>query len=368
MYEKFNLNGNPFKNNIPKPSSRTDHLIYWAGMENIKNKLKLFYDRALLSKHKQIVLNWGPYGGGKTFSADYFINYNDNKDLEVNLTQIYLRSPKTGNVAGTEFYKNIIDYLTFSDICLRVNNLIAECGEDNLFQIINDRIKSEEFSKSIILLGKGDYDVTEIMRRYIFAGLNRAELKELELARNIETNTDYIKFIAGILTLYSIPYANKPSRLILWLDEMEDLIYYSQKDYRAFSQILRDLFDTLVDNFTVFMNFTFAEPNEDTIELLLGGAIWSRINSKLRFKELNEDEAIKYIRQLIGYYQIDKSNDFVPFTEEIISQIFGLISKSDLTPRIINKLFGDLLDYTVENDYNSIEKAYTSWFGDKYLD
>ncbi|MCK4667322.1 hypothetical protein KAU33_11260 [Candidatus Dependentiae bacterium] len=368
MYEKFNLKGNPFKNNIPKPVLKSKNKLVWAGLEKIKNKLNLYYDRALTSNHKQIILNWGPYGGGKTFSADYFINYIDFDLKNLNFTQIYLRSPKTGNIAGSELYKNILDYLSFSDICSRVNTLIKEYGDEALFKIINSRIKSEEFTKSLILLGNEDRDILETMRRYVYSGLNRTELKELLLARNIETNSDNVKFMAGILTLYTITFDKKDSRVIFWLDELEDLIYYSQKEYRAFSQILRDLFDTLVDNFTVFLNFTFSEPQDDTIELLLGGAIWSRINAKIRFKELNEEDATIYIKQLLRFYQINKTENFSPFTEDLILQVLGLIPKSDLTPRSINKLLGDLLDFALENDYKLNEEAYVSWFESKYID
>jgi Cdc6-like AAA superfamily ATPase len=366
-YAKLNLTGNPFRNNIPKPDLRkTDHLV-WAGQEKIKSKIGLFYERALNNNYKQIVLNWGPYGGGKTFSADYFINYQKFDLTKINLTQIYIRSPKSGNIAGKELFKNIMDYLSFSEICKRASIIFKDLGEEVLYERLNNRIKSEEFSRSILLLGSDDTDILETMRRYVYSGLSRAELKTLRLARNIETITDNIKFVSGILALYSFPINKKESRIILWLDEMEDLIYYAQKEYRSFSQMLRDLFDTLNENFTVFMNFTFSEPQEDTIELLLGGAIWSRINSKIRFKELNDNDAFEYINQLLKFYQIDKTKECFPFNEDLIKKLLSLIPKSELTPRSINRVFGEILEFTIENNLNDLSEAYPMWYSSKNI-
>jgi hypothetical protein len=366
-YDKLNLTGNPFRNNIPKPDlKKTDHLV-WAGQEKIRNKISLFYERALNNNYKQIILNWGPYGGGKTFSADYFINYQTFDLTKTNLTQIYIRSPKSGNIAGKELFKNIMDYLSFSEICKRANLIVNDLGEEVLYERLNSRIKSEEFSRSILLLGSDDPDILETMRRYVYSGLSRPELKTLRLARNVETVTDNVKFVSGILTLYSFPIAKKDSRIILWLDEMEDLIYYAQKEYRSFSQMLRDLFDTLNENFTVFMNFTFSEPQEDTIELLLGGAIWSRINSKIRFKELNESDAFEYINELLRFYQIDKAIVYSPFNEELIKSLLSLIPKSELTPRSINRIFGEILEFTVENDLSTLSEAYPLWYNSKNI-
>ena len=109
MYTHLNLTGNPFKDNIPKPGINAGNKLFWAGQERIKQKIGNIYNRAFSKSHKQIILNWGPYGGGKTFTADYFIN--TKFDDGINITQIYLRSPKTGNIAGKELLKNIIDYL-----------------------------------------------------------------------------------------------------------------------------------------------------------------------------------------------------------------------------------------------------------------
>ena len=88
---------------------------------------------------------------------------------------------------------------------------------------------------------------------------------------------------------------------------MEDLIYYSPKHYKIFSQVLRDLFDSLHSSVLFFMNFTLAESEESTIELILGGAVWSRITKKIRYKQFTEKNAFDYCNELLTRSKIDST-------------------------------------------------------------
>jgi len=74
QYSKLNLKENPFKANIPNPEIDKSNKLIWAGLNNIKETISSIYRQASYSTHKQIILNWGPFGGGKTFAADYFIH------------------------------------------------------------------------------------------------------------------------------------------------------------------------------------------------------------------------------------------------------------------------------------------------------
>ncbi|HRQ54023.1 MAG: hypothetical protein IT276_16895 [Ignavibacteriaceae bacterium] len=358
QYDVLNLKENPFKENIPNPELRGQNSLIWAGLKELKNTIESIYTQAANSTHKQIILNWGPYGGGKTFAADYFINtyyeYNDNNKSFV---QVYLRSPKDGTKATKDFFKNFIDFVTFNKIAETSKFIKDDLGDDDFKKLISTTIKSQEFSEAIYKLSSDDFDTLDMMRRYIYTGLTKTELKKLNLARNLEIDTDYIKFLAAIILILEYPN----NRFVLWLDELEDLIYYSPKNYRTFSQILRDLFDTIPKNFTVFMNFTLSEPKESTIEILLGGAIWSRINKKVRFKELSVADALGYVNELLKGFQLEL-NGTSPFTEEVVQKTIALIAPTDLTPRKINEHFGELIEFARENDHTSITtEVLSSW-------
>lgn len=364
QYAELNLKENPFKANIPNPELDRHNNLIWAGLKNIKGTIVSIYTQAANTIHKQIILNWGPYGGGKTFAADYFINsYFNSTENDKSFVQVYIRSPKDGSKASKDFFKNFIDFISFNKISEISKMKKNELGEANFKSFITQTIKSQEFSEAIYQLSSNDPDVLNLMRRYIYTGLTKTELKKLNLARNLEIDTDYIKFLAAIILILIHPN----NRFVLWIDEMEDLIYYSPKYYRTFSQILRDLFDTLSQNFTVFMNFTLSEPKESTIELLLGGAIWSRINRKVRFKELSVEDALEYILDLLRNYQLEE-NGTIPFNENVSQDVIDLISPTDITPRKLNEYFGELIEYARENDHALItEDVLKLWLSSKEL-
>lgn len=354
QYKKFNLTDNPFSFITPTLSSETN--VFWAGMPKIKSELNEIYNNALEKAPRQIVLNWGPWGGGKTFSAYYFISNPPKKPGGAEFTQIYVRSPKNGNIATSEFFRNIVDFISYSKIKKQITFLRKSMDETKLITFLNDTVKSEDFTNAILLFGSEEKETQDLMHRYLYDGLTKRELKTVGLARNLNSNTDFIKLLSGIIVSFIGNQKDVDGRVILWIDELEDLIYYSQKEYRSFSQTLRDFADTINHNLTIFLNFTLAEPEESTIELMLGEALWSRINKKIRFEDLDVEGALLYCKELIEVYQIDKSKDYNPFNEEILKMILDRIPEGNLTPRNINKFCGAFLEYSLKQNAKSINK------------
>ena len=105
------------------------------------------------------------------------------------------------------------------------------------------------------------------------------------------------------------------------------------------------------------MNFTFAEAEVSTIELLLGKALWTRINAKIRFTELNRADALAYCHQLINHYQIDKKKKNVPFSTEHLQLIFDLIPSEKLIPIEINRYCSNVLNLAIETDASEISRS-----------
>lgn len=355
--QTLNLKYNPFKDLTPDVN---DENLVWGGMNEIRKKLERSYSDCVYNNSKQIVLNWGPYGGGKTFSAYYFARAQRNTD---NITDIYVRSPKDGAKATDDLFKAIIDKLTFDVICEQVRFIIDNYGEQALIEYLSPKA-TKEFAKAIFLFGSTDVEVTSIMNRFLYTGITLTELKKLGLAKKIQTDSDRIKFLAGILSCFTGNSQMIDGRIVLWLDEMEDLIYYSPKNYKAFSQALRDLFDSIPNRFLVFMNFTLAENQETTIELILGAALWSRITKKIRFKEFTEEDALTYCNDLLEHAKIRKSAN-KPFGINLLTEIINSISTDNLTPREINKHITSLITYAQENGFDQInQEVFNSWISE----
>lgn len=358
----LNLKFNPFKDITP---SLTGEQPKWAGMKDVKAKIERVYQDCITNNSKQIVLNWGPYGGGKTFSAYYYIKQFSRNDN--NITHIYVVSPKDGSKAADELFKSVIDCLTFEKIQKQVRNIIETKGQEYLKEYLVPII-GQEFSKAICLIGSDNKDISELMNRFLYVGLTKTELKKVGLAKDISTDTDSIRFLSGILSCFIGNEDMINGRVILWLDEMEDIIYYSPKHYKAFAYVLRDLFNTLNTGFLALMNFTLAEGEDTTIEMILGGAIWSRITKRIRYKQFTIDDSLEYCKELLHDAQII-NNILTPFSESSLRGVLDTIPITSLTPREINKHITSLLNFSLEKESSEIDhEIIASWVKEYHED
>ena len=350
--EKLNLKENPFSNIVANANSKLE----WAGMPSIKKKLQDSFDNCINNDSKELILNWGPYGGGKTFSSIYF---KQKYDEDQNIIHVNVLCPKEGNIAVTEIFTGIIDSLSFEKISDDVREIINRIGKDEFIKEVTP-ISSSEFAKAIVLIGSEDDEERELMNRYLYAGLTKMELKKLGLAKGISTNSDTIKFLTGLIACYVHPNLNNSNTFVLWIDEMEDMIYYSAKHYKIFSQVLRDLFDKTSNSFLMVLNFTLAESAESSIELILGGAVWSRITKKIRFKQFEIEEAVNYYNELIKSRLINTQIE-KPIANAHLKVILSNIPPSDLTPREINKVINSLISFALSKENEITENIINEW-------
>lgn len=349
--EELNLKKNPFEDLTANPlfGSNTAEGLTWFGHSELKAKFDEIYENLKLHNPRQVVLNWGPYGGGKTFASYYYLSH----ELEnVKVQQIYVRSPKQGKNGSSELYKSILEFISYRKINAQIKFLLDAMGEDAFFDFINSKIRSEELTEAIILIGKSaDTSSKQLMRRYLNDGLTKSELKEIGLVKNVDSITDNVKLLSGIFHCFIGDKVNYDGRVVLWIDEMEDMIYFSQKEYRSFSQVLRDLMDSMNQHFCLFLNFTLSESDERNIRVLLGEALWSRITKKIRFQELTIDNAKNYCKEALEDVQIEpKENIYYPFEKEALSTLLNNIPEENLTPREINRLFGGAINYALKHD------------------
>ena len=369
QFSNLNLKKNPFENITPSLQENERRNLIWAGLDKLKMRLEDVHEKSISSGAHKIILNWGAWGAGKTFAAFYFNHYYLQERFQKaqgQLLHIYIRLPKNANEATKQLFRDVLDYLSLSTIKERIRSVISEFDENYIFNFINLRIRSEEYTKAIIKLADTNNEISEMMSRYLFVGSTKTELKKLGLSRSLNSDIDMIKMLTGILLCFVMNHDPIMSgRIFLWIDEMEDLIYYNSKQYKIFSQILRDLFDQMSEGLTIFMNFTLKEPEEGTIKLLLGDALWSRITQKIRFKELSIEDGLIYCKDLIQKNQI-KRNKYSPFTEKSLHSLLELIPSSEMTPREINKICSEVLNFAIEQNASEIsEKIVSSWLSQK---
>lgn len=230
-YSKLNLKGNPFSEIPPYPDQEDGGNLIWAGLPLLREKIENIHQAALTSDVRQVILNWGTVGAGKTYSAFYFSNENRIKSVvpeyEGDIFHIYARIPKNGNDATQQLFKEILDSFSLSRIRSQIQLMIQDVGRENLLRFLSQRIRSEEFSKAILLLGNQDSEISEIMSRYLFGNTTNAELKKIRLVRHLESAGDYARMLAGIFMFFT---DTRKGRLFIWLDETEDLLFLLRKN------------------------------------------------------------------------------------------------------------------------------------------
>lgn len=356
------LRHNPFADTPPR---RPEEAV-WAGLPQLKKQFETLFVQALATPATQVALNWGAWGSGKTHAAMYF----GLKERLWPLVQeprvkdaclVYVRTPKEPSHADQDLYRDIIEALRFGNLRKLIRDLIAGRGQEEALRLLQDSASSEPLGKAIWLLGlepkKGSRQLTlfdqepseernQLLESYFFSTCTRRDLKELGLSRGIDNAQDRFR-VLGTLLQCIIGFAppeqvDQHTRLILWIDELEDLIYFQSRQYRPFTQGLRDLTDRLPHYLTLSMNFTLVTGVYEDAKVVLGDALTSRITHQVYFQPLTTEDAREYILELMHYYRSeDPSNKGLPatypFTEDALRALIEMLPPLGRTPRDLNK-------------------------------
>ena len=339
------LNRNPFR------AANPDNIV-WAGMSKLKQGFNEIFQEAIFSSATQVVLNRGHWGGGKTHASFYF-GTEDNLPSEVtNQTQVHsinIRSPKEAGNPAQDFYTDFLENekLGMTRVQEIIRSVVTGLSEAEALQSFHKILGSEELARAFWLFGTEDTSEKQaLLRSYFLEGCTRTDLKKLGIARNISKAQDRFKIIAGILQcligLDASHALSRHSRVYLWIDEMEDLVYLPSAQFRILSQGLREIIDRLPNFFTLFLNMSLAEPEKhEDFEAILGNAVIDRITHNIYFPELELDEAVEYVRELVNHPQyrdkplLKEVSQTYPFDEIALRMIIDNLKKR--TPRDINK-------------------------------
>lgn len=365
------LRQNPFPNTPPR---RPEEAV-WAGLPRLKRQFEELFIEALTTSTTQVVLNWGAWGSGKTHAAIYFgtrdrlpqVEGKQVKDVWI----LYIRTPKDPAQADLILYRDVIEAIRFSRLRRVIRDIISEYGERTALEILQDITGSEALGRALWLLGlerqkSGQFQLlgeTEesakwqrLLEAYFFSQYTKNDLKRLGLSRGIDNSQDRFRILGGILQcligLAPTEEIEHHSRVILWIDEMEDLIYFTSRQYRPFTQGLRDLIDRLPTYFTLLMNFTLAAPEAfEDATVILGQALMDRITHQIYFQEPNEDEAYKYVCDLLRQFRTEDPASrglpvTYPFAEDALRSLIATLPSR--TPRDLNQRCGDIISKALQ--------------------
>lgn len=344
-WKAIGLRENPF---AISPPSNPDAAA-WADMSALRDEFNRVLREAKGSAPTQVILCRGPVGGGKTHASLYFSSEKNWPEQEPSVQRVHVLrvpTPKEVGKPDRDFYTDVMDTIGAENIRDSVRAAIDMLGREHVLAILRGTVLSPDIAKALVSLG--DTDENPLVTRYFFGKCSATELRKLGLNRNIEKTQDYFRVLAGVILchigLADSRTLSEHTRFCLWLDEMEDFIYFSPAQYRPFGQGLRELVDRLPSFFSLFLNFTLTSPEEyEEIELILGNYLIDRVTQQIFFDEMVKADQLEYVQQLLSFYRhgdfgsmtIAQDNLYYPFEEEALSML--LFEMPRRTPRNVNK-------------------------------
>ena len=338
------LKKNPFTISPPTDPEQA----IWAGMDIIRDEFNSVFQEAKVSAPTQVVLCRGDFGGGKTHASLFFSsqkNIPDTSPSVQNIEVFRIQTPTGTKDPARDFYLDIMEQIGLERIGEMVNKTVESVGPDVFKQTLRQKMVSGDFVNALLELGNSPlYPVhNPLLSRYFLGNCSNTELRKLGLNRNIEKTQDYFRVLAGVFQCYiglseSADVAGH-NRFCLWIDEMENFIYFTPPQYRPFGQGLRELVDRLPYFFTLFMNFTLTSPEDyEEIELILGRYLTDRVTLHIFFNEMkNQEEMMQYVSDVFSHYrtQEEPKTPYSPFTKDALGALMADLQQR--TPRNINK-------------------------------
>ena len=338
------LRENPFRISPPTDPKQ----VIWAGMDVIKNEFDSVFREAKVSAPTQVVLCRGPIGGGKTHASLFFSSQKNIPKISPSVQNIEVLRVQTPTEAGNpakDFYLDVIEQIGLERIGETVNKIVKSVGADVFKQTLHQTMVSGDFVNALLSLGDSLFypAVNPLLSAYFLDKCTTSELRKLSLNRNIEKTQDYFRVLAGVfqcfIGLSESTDVAEHNRFCLWIDEMENFVYFTPPQYRPFGQGLRELVDRLPYFFTLFMNFTLTTSEEyEEIELILGGFLTDRITWHIPFDEVKDQEKmLQYVSDVLSHYrtQEEPKTPYSPFTEDALRALMANLQRR--TPRDINK-------------------------------
>jgi hypothetical protein len=364
-WERVYLRDNPFVSTPPTPSEE----VVWAGVPDQKKRIEDRIISSLKTSPYTLVLNWGPWGSGKTHAARYF-----NQEAELRRLgkqagvgpplSLVLDLPRGERDVIREIYLVIMGRLGLRQIRRDLSEVVEKLGEERFRDLARTFVRDEEFSEALVQLAGvgppggqlslGSDGPSPALRRYFLLSAGAPDLRDLGLARKLDSNNDMIEMLAAVFNL--LFYSGEDvepqySELIIWFDEMEEIVSLPGKEQRLLTSLLRDFTDYVPSNLTMFVNFTLRSGGQlEDISAYLTDAVWSRVRDEIFFGELDEEGIVEYVHDLVnapkyrsGTLAEECPDELYPFTEEAL-RFVGQKLMPNATPRYINEACSLLIE------------------------
>lgn len=253
----------------------------WIASNNREILLQT-YRNSFSNQSRQFILNYGKAGSGKTQEANYFVTDNPIPETASGqqVISILVNTSEHSSEACPDIISSIWAKLAPLTEIIAAN--IDFIGEEKMRTILQQRMGSFEFSKAIVKLcsHKQGKD-SQLLSRYLFSGLENEELQFFKISREINTWSNQVRFLSGLMI--AICLSERPKRIFLWIDNAESSIFYLAKVQRNFNYLLRDFSEMAMGFLTIFLNYSLFTNNQKHIDALIGNILLSTVTQRICF-------------------------------------------------------------------------------------
>jgi hypothetical protein len=358
-WQSLGLRGDPFPL-TPTPESET----VWAGQQKLKSELDEIFKQATATEIAQFIGLVAPWGAGKTHALGYYSHQANwpRTDLKAisKIRLIAVTLPKSEKQIAEGFFMRVIDKLNWEQLIEQViafnkaNPKDFSTALSGLLQDNADLLRAFNYLKDPNL----DEDTQFIVKSYLFGEASKRERNKLRFVRSGNSVEERYLALNAFLALQTGWKSEKRTRLILWVDEAENLIKLSTSTFDPFTQGLRDVLDIarkLYGCLTVIINFTPESRNfEGEMYSILGSALYDRLDRKVNIDPMTGEEAKAFVQEALDGYAISKGSRREIFNKEAIAYLPTVLGDA-VTPRRINRVCSAIL-HSVLTEPNPLSK------------
>jgi hypothetical protein len=325
----------------PFPIESPATVDYWADNKGLLEKLLSAQADTLMFSTTKLYIFWGPLGVGKTFAVQYLSNKEVRRMILQRLSKAGSQSDYLTTMVTAIAPRRTGD-LTFTMYKAMVERLLDSIFEDeSLIRLLREKGPDVESAA----IGRAFANMTKSVYKSLAGGdVNKQRLRETEgyrfllLERNkLGKLQDTRDMIVALKTLISC-LLNKFQRIVVSIDELENLRTSTITEKFLFSDFVRKIHDEIDNGLTLVLIFSF--PSFENVEDILQPAAASRTGAEpIEFPLVTrKDDVVEYISDCIRF-RGKKDPDEVIEKEAIakIAEDLLVASGKQLTFRDINK-------------------------------
>ena len=351
--ESLNALGLPRKKD-PFPFDPPEQVDYWADNKNILKKIIQAQIDSIMFASSFIYVLYGPIGGGKTFAVKYLANATTQKMI--------LKGLKKSNFESFSFRVRAIAPLRTGQLTFSLHKDIVE----QCFAVILENQDLINIFVKTTHLGIGKTraaftDVKKALTRSLDGKISIANLENTEGYKLLTQNRSRLGKLQDVNELVEVIrilvriLAEKYGRILISIDELENLSRASGTERVLCSDFLRKIHETIEHDMTLFLIFTL-DSFED-VERLLQPALISRVKESILFPFISEKSDLKeYItecilqRSGIDPYSVIEERVVDDISDSLITSFKGRLSFRQIN-REMHRIFTDTYVCTDKQKY-----------------